>query len=72
MVGMSISFLMIIGLALNSLYPFLNQPLSFIPVFITLNLFTIILIAVAYWHNKQVLTDNFGFKIDLKDKLRAL
>jgi len=70
-VGMSISFLMIIGLALNSLYPFLNQPLSFIPVFITLNLFTIILIAVAYWHNKQVLTDNFGFKIDLKDKLRA-
>jgi uncharacterized membrane protein len=70
-VGMSISFMMIIGLALNGLYPLLNQPLSFIPVFITLNLMVIILSAAAYWRNQQILDDNFGFKIDLTDKIKA-
>lgn len=70
-VGMSISFLMIIGLALNSLYPLLNQPLSFTPVFVTLNLFVVLLSVAAYWRNRNVLEDDFGFKLDLKDKLRS-
>lgn len=67
-VGMSISFLMIIGLGLNSLYPFLSQPLSFTPVFISLNIFVILLAAAAYWRNRDNLGD-FGFKFDLNDKL---
>ncbi|HNS26215.1 MAG TPA: DUF1616 domain-containing protein, partial [Methanobacteriaceae archaeon] len=62
-VGMSISFLMIIGLALNSLYPLLNQPLSFTPVFVTLNLFVVLLSVAAYWRNRNVLEDDFGFKL---------
>ncbi|HEY0196101.1 MAG TPA: DUF1616 domain-containing protein, partial [Methanobacterium sp.] len=70
-VGLSISFLMIIGLALNSLYPLLNQPLSFAPVFITLNLFVILLATAAYWCNRKALDDNFGFKLDLNGKLKA-
>jgi len=70
-IGMSISFLMIIGLALNNLYPYLVQPLSFITVFITLNIFIIILTVVAYWRNRKSLDEIRGIKFDLKNKLAS-
>ena len=68
-VGMSISFLMIIGLIINGLYPILIQPLSFMPVFISLNLFVIALTVTAYWRNRKALNTDLGFKFDLKGKL---
>ncbi len=68
-VGMSISFLMIIGLIINGLYPILIQPLSFMPVFISLNLFVIALTVTAYWRNRKALNIDLGFKFDLKGKL---
>lgn len=68
-VGMSISFLMIIGLIINGLYPILIQPLSFMPVFISLNLFVIALTVLAYWRNRKALSIDLGFKFDLKGKL---
>ena len=68
-VGMSLSFLMIIGLIINGLYPTLIQPLSFMPVFISLNLFVIALTVTAYWRNRKALNIDLGFKFDLKGKL---
>lgn len=70
-VGMSISFLMMVGLVLNSLYPILIQPLSFIPVFVSLNIMVFLLIFAAYWRNRKNLDDIRGVKFDLKEKLRA-
>lgn len=68
-VGLSVSFLMIIGMALNSLYPYLAQPLSFIPVFIAVNIFVLLLLVASYWRNQDNLEDNIGFKFDLNGKL---
>lgn len=70
-VGMSISFLMIIGMGLNILYPFLTQPLSFTPIFTALNIFVVLLVATAYWRNRDNLEERKGFKLDLKDKLTS-
>lgn len=70
-VGMSISFLMMVGLVLNSLYPILIQPLSFIPVFVSLNIMVFLLIFAAYWRNRKNLDDIRGVKFDLKEKLRT-
>lgn len=70
-VGMSISFLMIIGLFLNGLYPFLVRPLSFIPVFIFLNVFVLCLSLAAYWRNRINLDAGSEFKLELKDKLTS-
>lgn len=70
-IGMNISFLMIIGLLLNGVYPFLTQPLSFTPVFLTLNIFVILLTAAAYWRNRNSLNEIRGLQFDLKDKLNS-
>lgn len=70
-IGMSTSFLMIIGLVLNGLYPYLAHPLSFIPVFLTLNIFVLILMAAAYWRNRKSLDEIRGIKFYLKDKLTS-
>ncbi|HTX61099.1 MAG TPA: hypothetical protein VMC48_02215, partial [Methanobacterium sp.] len=70
-VGISISFLMIVGLVLNILYPILSQPLSFKSVFVTLNLLTILLIGLAYWRNQDNIGKNMGFGLDLNGKLAS-
>ncbi|MEN6574452.1 DUF2206 domain-containing protein, partial [Methanobacterium aggregans] len=72
-VGLSITFLMFTGLFLNSLYPFLIKPLSFVPVMVTFNCLTLVLVFFAYWRNKE----NMGsfklpsFKMEMQGKLLA-
>lgn len=70
-IGLSISFLLFMGLFLNSLYPFLLKPLSFINVLISSNIFLIVLSFMAYRRNKDDfdIKNIFNFKINLKDKL---
>lgn len=75
-VGLSISFLMIVGLVLNTLYPLLNEPLSLYPVLIALNLVTIFLSLMAYWRNRKIdpangLLGEIGSKFAFGNKLRA-
>ena len=70
-VGLSVSLLMIIGLLLNSLYPSLTQPLSLVPLLLSINIIVVILTVSAYRGNKNDFNTgaifNFNFKID--DKL---
>jgi uncharacterized membrane protein len=58
-VGLSIAFLMFVGLLVNELFPILGvlQPLSTIPLEITLSLLTLILFVVGY---RQDLSENFS------------
>jgi uncharacterized membrane protein len=70
-VGLSIFFLMSVGLLLNSLYPLVTSPLSLTPVLIALNIVLIILAVAVYWRNKNDFEINalFNFTMDLKGKL---
>lgn len=60
-IGLSISFLMFVGLLINSLHPWIDKPLSFYSVFVSLNLSVIILLMLTYLRNKN------NFKIDVSD-----
>ncbi len=70
-VGLSIFFLMSVGLLLNSLYPLISEPLSLTPILLTLNIVLIVLASTAYWRNRNnfEIYDLLNFKIILKDKL---
>lgn len=70
-IGLSISFLIFVGLFLNILYPLLSEPLSLISVLVSFNVILIILALVAYRRNKlNFKLGNFlNFKINLDDKL---
>ncbi|MEN6329382.1 MAG: DUF2206 domain-containing protein [Methanobacteriaceae archaeon] len=71
--GLSISFLMGVGLLLNSSYPLLSQPLSLTPVLTALNIMLVILTVTFYWQNRNdfEISEVFNFRIDLKDKLTS-
>lgn len=59
-VGLSISFLMAIGYAINSILPWLhitNKPLSLTPALISLNIILPIIGFVAYKRNKSILAN---------------
>lgn len=69
-VGVSIAFLMVLGIILNSLYPLLTTPLSLAPVLIGLNITVLLLILAAYWRNRNYLNDKiFNYKFNLGNKL---
>ena len=71
MVGLSVSFLIFMGLLLNSLYPIILKPLSLAPVLILSNVILLILALAAYIRNKNDfnLNDFLNLKIDLNGKL---
>ncbi len=52
-IGLSISFLIFVGLLLNSLYPFIAQPLSLNSVLISFNIIILALALLAYKRNKN-------------------
>jgi uncharacterized membrane protein len=71
-VGLSISLLLAVGLFLNILYPILSEPLSLIPLLLTLNIVMGILAVFAYQRNRELDTSSiFNFKFKLGDKLLA-
>lgn len=55
-VGMSISFLMFLGLFMNTLYPALgiSRPLSILPLLVTINIALIVLYALSYKMNRDL------------------
>ena len=71
LVGLSVTFLMFMGLLLNSFYPIILKPLSLAPVLISFNVVLLILAFAAYIRNKNDfnLNDFLNFKIDLNGKL---
>lgn len=74
LIGLSISFLIFGGLFLNSFYPLLLEPLSFLPVFISFNIILIILALIAYIRNKNDFkwNDFLNFKINEADKFNSI
>ncbi len=71
LVGLSVSFLIFMGLLLNSLYPIILKPLSLVPVLILSNVLLLILALAAYLRNRNDFNlNNFlNLKIDLNGKL---
>lgn len=70
-IGLSLSMIMFLGLALNSLYPVIFKPLSLLPLFISFNTVIILLAGIAYKRNKKEFEIQrvFNFSVDVKDKL---
>lgn len=54
-IGLSLSALMLVGFLMNAIYPFfgVNKPLSFMSIFITINIFIIILCFLCYQMDKR-------------------
>ncbi len=70
-IALSISTLIFTGLFLNIFFPLLKQPLSLLPVLISLNLVTIILAVFEYkqWKNDFNINYIFNFNLNLDGKL---
>lgn len=70
-VGLSLSLLLFMGIFLNTLHPYLSEPLAPLPVLVALNIMVLILVSAAYWRNRQ--DDDLGnplyLEIQIKDKL---
>lgn len=74
-VGLSISFLMFIGLLINELYPIIGvpQPLSTVPLTITLSLLTLVLFFIGYRQDFSEILNLSGWRdIRLEDIRRSL
>ncbi len=70
-VGLSVAFLMLVGLGLNTLYPTILEPLSLDPVLLSLNFAIIVLAIIAYKRNEKDfdIKEFLNVKLDLKNKL---
>ncbi len=70
-IGISLSFLILVGLGLNSLYPFISKPLDLLPLLITFNVIILLLAFIAYKRNSAEFEIHriFNFSMDTKDKL---
>ena len=70
-VGLSITFLMFVGLFINSFYPLISKPLSLAPILVSFNIILATLAFIAYKRNKNDFNvkDVFNFKVGLKGKL---
>jgi len=72
-VGLSLSFLIFVGLLINTLLPWFgySQPLATTPLALCLSLAIVILGIIAYWRNKGVIQFTFIPKLsaDIKNKL---
>lgn len=66
-VGLSLAFIMVSGLFANFALPVIgiSKPISAFPIMVTLTIFTIILMAIAYWRDK-------GFSASIQTKLTGL
>lgn len=54
-VGLSLCALMLVGFLMNAIYPLfgVNKPLSFVPIFITINVLSLILCFICYQMDKR-------------------
>lgn len=70
-VGLSISFLMFAGLAINWIYPFFgyNTPLSTNSLIISFSIILLILVVIAYLRNRDTSFPTLSdFKLDTREK----
>jgi len=70
-VGLSISFLMLAGLFINTVLPLLgyDQPLTIKPLMLSLGIILLILTIVAYFRNRTTAFSKlFDFRLDAKEK----
>lgn len=70
--GLSISFIIIVGLLINYLYPLLgyNTPLSINSLVITISIIVLILIGAVFWRNKSnSFIDLSNFNMDVREKV---
>lgn len=72
-IGLSVAFLIFMGLLLNSLYPVILKPLSLTPVLILSNVILIILAFTSYLRNRNDfnLNDFLNLNINLNGKLAS-
>lgn len=58
-------------MGLNYLYPFISEPLSLFPLFVTFNIIIILLSIIAYHKNQEEfkIQKIFNFKVDTNNKL---
>lgn len=70
-IGLSISFLMFVGVLINCFYPFISKPLSLPIIIISFNIILLGLMVAAYVRERDFFraSDLFNFDIDLNDKL---
>jgi len=71
-VGLSVAFLMLSGLLLNCVYPVVAKPLSFYPILLVLNIFTLLLALFAYLRNKRDFSINEVINIKYGGENRLL
>lgn len=73
-IGLSISFIIFVGLLLNNVYPVLLKPLSLAPVLILFNILLIIMALIACYRNRDEfsLAEFLNFKINIGDKLSSM
>ncbi len=72
-VGLSVSFLMLLGLILNSFYPYILKPLSLYPLLISLNILVTLLIFAAYKVNGDRLNiENINLDLNFKSNLSSM
>ena len=73
MVGLSVAFLIFMGLLLNSMYPVILKPLSLAPVLILYNVLLLIMAFIAYLRNRDDfnLNDFLNLELNLKGKLTS-
>lgn len=64
-VGLSISFLMFMGLFMNTFYPHfgISKPISLVPLTVTLMILITLLLSIAYFQGRNTQNDNYYFKI---------
>jgi uncharacterized membrane protein len=70
-IGLSLFIIIFTGLGLNYLYPFISEPLSLFPLFVTFNIIIILLSIIAYHKNQEEfkIQKIFNFKVDTNNKL---
>lgn len=73
-VGLSISFIIFSGLALNTLYPLLVKPLSLVPLLVMYNILLVVMGLIAYQRNKEdfLLGDFLNIDFNFDGKSTAL
>ncbi len=70
--GLSLSILMFTGLLINFLYPIINEPLSILPLIISLNIVVVSLILISLKKNVDKTSEIWNINIELEDKSLSL
>lgn len=72
-VMLSITFLLLVGMLINFLYPLIQRPLSFLPLILSMNVFLMLLLVITFKRNREVtLKDLLNYNISLNNSFLSL